>query len=192
MGSEQTRVATHVPSPPRNVLARTLALSAAAWVSFGIAGCAAPPPRSRVGGEVRVENPDAADSAEMLDALVAAHNRVRESAGLAPLAVSDRLAATAQGHADDMAGRRRMSHRGGDGSSPFRRMEAAGYRYQRAGENVAQGQRSVADVMASWMASPGHKRNILGKFTEIGAGRATDENGTPYWCVTFGAPWRRE
>jgi len=185
-------VATHFFSSPFHVLTWTLALSAAAWASLGVVGCATPPPRPRAGAGVRVENSADADPAEMLESLVEAHNRVRESAGLAPLTVSDRLAAAAQGHADDMAGRRRMSHRGGDGSSPFRRMEAAGYRYQRAGENVAQGQRSVAEVMASWMSSPGHKRNILGKFTEIGAGRATDESGTPYWCVTFGAPWRRE
>ena len=36
-----------------------------------------------------------------------------------------------------------MSHRGGDGSSPFRRMAAQGYAFRRAGENVAAGYTSV-------------------------------------------------
>src|SRR5262249_25809617 len=92
----------------------------------------------------------------------------------------------------DMARRRRMSHRGRDGSTPFRRMERSGYRYLRAGENVARGQTGVDEVMSGWMSSPGHRRNILGKFTEIGAGYATDAGGTPYWCVPCGPPMRRE
>jgi uncharacterized protein YkwD len=71
-------------------------------------------------------------------------------------------------------------------------MERAGYRFERAGENVAAGQPTVESVMAAWMRSPGHRRNVLGKFSEIGAGVATDRNGTPYWCVTFGNPARFE
>jgi uncharacterized protein YkwD len=67
-------------------------------------------------------------------------------------------------------------------------MARAGYAYQRAGENVACGQRSVAEVMSGWMRSPGHRKNILGKYTEIGAACAIDTAGTPYWCVTFGTP----
>ena len=83
-----------------------------------------------------------------------------------------------------------MSHRGSDGSSPFRRMASAGYRFERAGENVAAGQATLDALMGDWMGSPGHRRNILGKFTEIGAAYATDGSGTPYWCVTFGTPIR--
>jgi uncharacterized protein YkwD len=163
-----------------------LALSAAVCASACVAGCAAPPTRpgraSAGPGPVRLE------PSEAQAALVEAHNRPRLRAGLPPLAVNDALSLAAQRHADEMAARRRMAHRGVDGSSPFRRMRQAGYAYSRAGENVAAGQATVAEVMAGWMASPGHRRNILGKFTEVGTGYAIDAAGTPYWCVTFGTP----
>ena len=42
--------------------------------------------------------------------------------------------------------------------------------------------------MATWMESPGHRENILGEFTEMGAARAKDTDGMPYWCVDLGTP----
>lgn len=132
--------------------------------------------------------PESSDLDGMMSELVAAHNRSRAKAGLSELVVNPRLEAAAQHHARDMAERRRMSHRGSNGSSPFQRMSAQGYTFRRAGENVAAGQRTVEQVMRDWLHSPGHRRNILGKFTEMGASGATDRSGTPYWCVTFGEP----
>jgi uncharacterized protein YkwD len=67
-------------------------------------------------------------------------------------------------------------------------MTSQGYEFRRAGENVAAGQTTVEELMRDWMHSPGHRRNILGKFTEMGASGATDRSGNPYWCVTFGEP----
>jgi uncharacterized protein YkwD len=61
--------------------------------------------------------------------------------------------------------------------------------YNNVGENIAAGQKDTASVMRSWMISPGHRRNIMGKsFTHIGCGYATSKDGTPYWCVCFGVP----
>ena len=120
--------------------------------------------------------------------MLAAHNAERARKQLPPLAFNERLAEAARGHARDMATRGKMSHAGGDRSSPFDRMGRVGYRYQRAGENVAAGQPDVAEVMAAWMHSPGHRRNILGDYTELGAARATANDGTAYWCATFGKP----
>jgi uncharacterized protein YkwD len=131
-----------------------------------------------------------ADPSATTSELIEAHNQTREAAGLAGLEPDTRLETAAMRHALDMAHRHRMSHRGGDGSSPFRRIQGQDYQFRRAGENVACGQNSVESVMADWMRSPGHRRNILGEFTQIGAACATDENGTPYWCVTFGFPAR--
>jgi uncharacterized protein YkwD len=161
-----------------------LALVTLAWGLASVAGCVAPAPRV----VPRPRGPVAPDPAVAFAGLVEAHNRERESAGRPPLAVSDRLNAAAQAHADDMARRRRMTHRGRDGSSPFRRMGQQGYRFETAGENVAYGQRTLDALMGDWMGSPGHRRNILGNYTEIGVAYATDGSGTPYWCVTFGRP----
>jgi uncharacterized protein YkwD len=120
--------------------------------------------------------------------IVEAHNTIRGEAKLKKLAVNRKLTAAAQAHAEDMAARRKMTHTGGDGSSPAERVKARGYRYFRTGENVAAGLMSVDKVMKGWMDSPAHKRNILGGFSEIGVGCAIDQDGKRYWCVTFGLP----
>jgi uncharacterized protein YkwD len=163
---------------------------ARAWVMLGPVGCIAWVPRPRASRAPSIAD-DRRDPALDLARLVAAHNRARARAGLTSLAVSESLTEAAQRHADDMAAHRRMAHRGSDGSSPFRRMERQGYRHERAGENVAYGQRTPEEVMNAWLNSPGHRRNILGKYSEIGAAYATDEGGIPYWCVTFGTPLMR-
>ena len=52
-------------------------------------------------------------------------------------------------------------------------------------ENIAMGQPSAADVMTSWMGSPGHRANILGNYTTIGIGCFYYE-GIYYWVQLFG------
>jgi uncharacterized protein YkwD len=134
-------------------------------------------------------NPISQEELEELNTrIVEEHNRIRTERKLKKLTVSRTLTAAAQAHAEDMAARRKMSHTGGDGSSSSERIKARGYRYFRAGENVAAGWFSADRVMKGWMDSPGHKRNILGSFSEIGVGCAVDEDGKRYWCVTFGLP----
>jgi uncharacterized protein YkwD len=128
---------------------------------------------------------------ELRDNLIEAHNKIRTEAKLKKLTVNRKLMAAAQSHAEDMAARGKMSHTGGDGSSSSERIKARGYRYFRTGENVAAGYFSLERVMKGWMDSPGHKRNILGGFSEIGVGCAVDEDGRRYWCVTFGLPSSR-
>jgi uncharacterized protein YkwD len=167
------------PSFYRLVTIAALASAAASCV----APRSTPPPPARPA--------DPAEPADVSDPLVKAHNARRSKAGLPPLFPNARLDAAATGHARDMAERLKMSHRGGDGSSPFDRIERQGYRYREAGENVAYGFDDVESVMAGWMKSPGHRRNILGKYSEIGVGRAIAKDGAAYWCVTFGTPLDR-
>ena len=155
-------------------------LSALAAVVTGCAALGAPP------GEDAKE----ADRLEMVRKVVEAHNQVRGDAGLRSLEGNKRLTIAAQKHAEDMAEHETMSHTGSDGTTPFRRIEKAGYTYARAGENVARGQTSVGEVMRVWMDSETHRRNVLGKFSEIGVGHATGADGASYWCVTFGSPLR--
>src|SRR5262249_9105442 len=121
-----------------------------------------------------------------LAGLVEAHNHARAKVGLPALEADERLTRAAQEHARFMAGRRRMSHRGRGGSSPFQRIEAEGSPSRRAAENIAAGRFAGDALMQTWMHSPGHRRNILGAFSQIGAAYATAEDGTTYWCVTFG------
>lgn len=122
---------------------------------------------------------------ELLDA----HNKERAAEKLPPLTLDDTLTKAALEHARDMAEHDQLSHEGTDGSTPFDRIKRLDYHYMKAGENVAEGQRDVAGVMLTWMDSEGHRANILGEFTQIGAARAEDDDGRPYWCVVFGRPF---
>ncbi|PNE40794.1 MULTISPECIES: CAP domain-containing protein [Streptomyces] len=111
-------------------------------------------------------------------------NKERGTAGCSPLALNAKLTKAAQAHSKDMADHHNMSHTGSDGSDPGARLTRAGYHWNSYGENVAYGYATPESVMAGWMSSPGHKRNILDcSFKEIGVGLAQPGN---YWTQDFG------
>lgn len=110
-----------------------------------------------------------------------------------PLVMNDLLTCSSRVHSQDMAVRDFFAHDNPDGESPFDRMEAAGYEYRSAGENIAWGQQSPEQVMSGWMDSPGHCRNIMSdSFTELGVGYYLHESGDnrprPFWTQNFGRP----
>ena len=64
-----------------------------------------------------------------------------------------------------------------------------GIRFSSAGENIAMGQSTPAQVMNSWMSSEGHRSNILNQnFTQIGVGLAKGGSGRYYWTQMFIRP----
>jgi uncharacterized protein YkwD len=107
-----------------------------------------------------------------------------------PLSRSQTLDAAALRHSRDMARRRFFEHRGSDGSDPRDRVKRAGYASRLTGENIAYGPVSAEEVVAGWLASPGHCENIMDpRFQDIGIGIATGRGrGKTYWVQTFGAP----
>lgn len=121
--------------------------------------------------------------------LLKAHNAQREQRGLKVYTWNPQLQEAAQKHADYMARVGRMAHFGiGDGT-PWSRIEAAGYAYSSAGENVAGDFRGIDSVMSAWMGSPGHRAAILsGSYTEFGGAVAIGSDGSRYWTTDFGAP----
>jgi uncharacterized protein YkwD len=124
-----------------------------------------------------------------IPALLAAHNAHRVAAGLAPLAGDGRLQSAASYHADRMARAGLMEHQLPGEPDVGARASAAGYAWTRVGENIARNQRSVAEVMVTWMASPGHRANILSAhYTQAGFAVSYGADGDPYWAVDFGAP----
>jgi uncharacterized protein YkwD len=124
----------------------------------------------------------------VVSALLKAHNRERRLKDLEPLTLSVKLCEAARIHARDMASHQMISHTGTDGSAPGERIKRVGYGPGRTGENCAEGQWTVGEVMTGWMKSPGHRANILARYTEMGAAWARDDQGTIYWCVDFGTP----
>lgn len=147
----------------------------------GSGGSTTTPP----GTPVREEPPPC--DATVGQQLLAEVNRVRGGAGLGPLYVDLRLARAAATHSADMARRSALGHRGRDGSEVQDRAERNGYDWLSIAENVASGQPTVADVMGSWMESPGHRRNILNpRVRHFGAAVARDARGRTYWTQVFG------
>ncbi|WP_329162913.1 sigma-70 family RNA polymerase sigma factor [Streptomyces anulatus] len=128
--------------------------------------------------------PAPAGAAEQVTELV---NTERAKEGCGPVTVNDQLNTAAQRHSADMEAKDYFSHTSQDGRDPGDRITAAGYQWSTYGENIAKGQRTPADVMRSWMDSPGHRANILNcSFKEIGVGKQDSGSG-PVWTQVFGA-----
>jgi uncharacterized protein YkwD len=103
---------------------------------------------------------------------------------------SDSLTQAALVHSDDMVARNFFSHTGSDGSNPSQRANAAGYSWP-AGENLSAGRSGINEVMAAWMASPGHCANFMNALhRDVGlacvSGTASNTYQT-YWTMLLGA-----
>ncbi len=110
-------------------------------------------------------------------------NVERQKAGLAALKVDPKLMDSARAKSKDMSTQNYFSHTSPTYGSPFDQMKAYGISYRSAAENIARGQRSAEEVVNGWMASPGHRENILSSnFTHIGIGY--DASGH-YWTQQF-------
>jgi uncharacterized protein YkwD len=87
----------------------------------------------------------------------------------APLALSELLSRIAAAHSAAMGARDVLAHQDPDGSMPADRVRRGGYDARVVGENVAAGVPTAAEVVAGWLASPGHCANIMdARFTEMG------------------------
>ncbi len=116
-------------------------------------------------------------------------NVERSKNGLGPLTQNWELSRVARYKSQDMMNKGYFSHTSPTYGSPFRMMESFGIRFSAAGENIAKGQRTAAEVMRDWMNSPGHKANILnGSYQQIGVGVAKDKAGRFYWTQMFIKP----
>ena len=92
-----------------------------------------------------------------------------------PIAHNAQLAAVARAHAVDMDRRGYFSHNSPEGISSGARAAAAGIPACGIGESIAKGQMSSAEVFAGWMASEGHRRNMVNTgMASYGLGRAGD------------------
>lgn len=97
-------------------------------------------------------------------------NNERERAGRKPLAEDPVLTNAAERKLADMFARQYFAHDNPDGNGISVVVQDLGYAFLRVGENLALGNfGSDADLVAAWMASPGHRENLLSPgFTEIG------------------------
>jgi len=120
-------------------------------------------------------------------AVLAAVNQERQAHGRAPLVTNDWLAAEARKHSQAMAtGRVTFGHDGFQGRfvAAQKAIGAVGF-----GENVAYDYSHkpnvVAEVVRNWMASPVHRKNILGDYIVTGIGIHPGEGGKIYFTQLF-------
>lgn len=123
--------------------------------------------------------PSAGDLPQIRLATLCLVNRERLSHGEGALKANVKLQTAAQGHSEDMSTGDYFEHDGRHGDTPLSRMRAAGYIFSShigyaVGENIAWATLWLATpkaIVASWMASPGHRANILdATFRESGIG----------------------
>lgn len=157
-----TAIAPRIPRPVATV--RTLVVALVA-VLVGVLGAA----------------PASAD--QSADDVAAQVNAQRAANGLGALVRDPALDAAATAWAQQMASTGTFAHSTND----FRLSYATPGWTSCCGENIAAGYTSASAVMTAWMASSGHRANILGSYTNIGVGHVTVA-GSPYgqyWVQVF-------
>lgn len=128
---------------------------------------------------VRVNNPATLAYATEMSAsgLLASTNQERANNGLAALTLNPQLNSSAQSKANDMVARDYWAHNTPDGQEPWIFFDAAGYQYQKAGENLAYGFATSSATVTGWMNSPSHRANMLDSgYTEVGFGFTNGPN----------------
>lgn len=118
------------------------------------------------------------------------HNRERRRRGLPDLKDgSNGLDWAAQSHAEDMAREGYFSHNSRDPFEYWYDRIARFIRYDNriGAENIAKGYKYSRDVVDAWMASPGHRANILNPdLDRVSFGYARNTStGERYWVADF-------
>jgi uncharacterized protein YkwD len=112
-------------------------------------------------------------------------NGERAANGCPPLTADEGLASVAREHSADMAARDYFAHDTPEGVDPFERAAAAGQSAR--AENIAAGYATPAEVVAGWMASPGHRANLLNcGLSRVGTGVGHGGSYGITWTQLFG------
>lgn len=109
-------------------------------------------------------------------------NSERAKEGLSPLTLDNDLNEVAMIRAREIVDN--FSHTRPDGTDCFTALSEKNIKCLTAGENIAAGQQTPAEVMAGWMNSEGHRANILSdKFGKLGVGLVKSTTGNGYYWV---------
>lgn len=114
--------------------------------------------------------------------LVTLTNQERLKYQLTPLITSPLLTQAAQAKAEDMREKDYFEHfRPSDSKTPWAFIEEAGFDWQIAGENLARGFSNNSQIVAAWMESSTHRKNILNpNYQEVGIATVQGiKNGQP-------------
>jgi len=123
-------------------------------------------------------------------------NFARERAGLRPLGFPAELVGAAERKAGDILRCDSFSHQACGRDFTYW-LERTGYLDEgcwRAGENIAWGTGNLGsprEIFDAWMRSPGHRENILGRYSQVGiglwVGSLRGHSGAAVWVQEFGS-----
>ena len=96
---------------------------------------------------------------------------------------NDLLERAAINHSKDMSQNNYFSHTSPNGDNAGARIREVGYLWMAYGENIAMGYNNEKEVVAGWIKSPGHCKNIMNRnYKEMGVAKVNS-----YWTQTFGS-----
>ncbi|WP_435771568.1 CAP domain-containing protein [Nocardioides sp. SYSU DS0651] len=126
-------------------------------------------------------------SSAMEDRVITLTNRKRAAHGCRPLRLHRDIRQAARRHSVVMAKARTLSHQLPDEPNLGIRLTRAGYTpWTLVAENLASGQTTPRQVVRAWMASPGHRRNILDcRLRHVGVGYVKYGDRV-WWTQDFG------
>lgn len=176
---------TSSDTPPLTGTLTNLLTSLLSALLGGEKAVPAPQP-STPGAAPQAPMPMAVDAA-LEDQVVALVNKRRTRAGCRTLRSNEKLRLSARTHSVGMAQYRTMTHFLPGEAGLGERITFAGYRgWRRLAENVATGYGSPKAVMQAWMASPGHRANILDcRLRHLGVGVVV-QGDRIWWTQDFG------
>lgn len=123
-------------------------------------------------------------TATLEDSILDRVNEYRASKGLKALSRNTTIDSQSRTHSQDMAsGSVAFGHNGFKG-----RVQSTGIPFNGAAENVAYNMGfndPAARAFASWLKSPGHRKNIEGNFSQTGIGVAVNRKGEIYFTQIF-------
>jgi len=174
--------------PPARLSAAAVAITClVGGIAIVAVGCRGKAPRCEPGSAA-----EQAFEAELLMAV----NRTRAAGAMcagqrrgpvSPLVRAASLDCAARGHSRDMAARGFFDHENPDGEKPSDRARRAGHADRNVSENLAWGQATPAEVVKTWLASPGHCLTMMdGMSHSTGVGFATGAAGKTFWTQLYG------
>jgi uncharacterized protein YkwD len=124
------------------------------------------------------------EASKAAETLIEAINNTRGRKDLPELHIDPKLSTAAQEEAEALAEQQTLKPKG----KPFEWVERSGYQFRAVAQCLASGQPDPKSTLDGWMHQNAQRDTVLGKYSDIGIGYATDKNGTPYWCALFAQP----
>ena len=114
-------------------------------------------------------------------------NRLRQTAGIAPLTLSPQLIAAAKTHSRDMSVQNRPWHFGSDGSSPIDRVRRTGYAGQMKGEAISETYENEVETLTAWMGQQDTRAVIMDPTArDLGFAWYQEPQGKIWWTLVTG------